>query len=62
MTEYMIYTKVLHIVKTKAVAYFNHRKGLLRSLSSTINLALPSLALNHAPKHHINPSFKYLQG
>ncbi|KAK4811465.1 hypothetical protein QYF61_010344 [Mycteria americana] len=45
----------------------NHRivevgKDLLRSLSPTVNLPLPSPPLHHVPEHLIQTSFKYLQG
>lgn len=62
MTEYMIYTKALHMLRQKQWLFFYHREYLLRPLSSTINLSFPSLALDHAPKHYTSPPFKYLQG
>lgn len=44
----------------------NHRsfrlEKLLRSLSPTVNLVLPSPSLSHVPRHHIYIPFKYLQG
>lgn len=43
----------------------NHlgQKRSLTSSSSTINLALPSVSLNHVPKcHTYMPLFKYIQG
>ena len=36
-------------------------KRPLKSLSPTVNLALPSPPLNHVPKCHVYMSFKYLQ-